>query len=193
MDIYQPYTYLIGWSQHNKFYYGVRFAAGCTPKDLWVSYFTSSKHVQIFREKHGEPDIIQIRKTFLNATQAKIWEENVLRKMNVILDKRFLNKNINGRFIKEGPQSKEHIEKRVLSTVNTRKRNNSYVITKEHRKKLSEKTKGITKPFSRRHAKSVKEHIKKLNSKKIECPHCGKNGQYSNMKRWHFENCKSIP
>jgi len=26
---------------------------------------------------------------------------------------------------------------------------------------------------------------------KIACPHCTKTGQASNMKRWHFDNCKS--
>jgi len=33
---------------------------------------------------------------------------------------------------------------------------------------------------------------KKLNYKKIKCPHCGKEGIISNMKRYHFDNCKKI-
>ena len=32
MDIYQPYCYLIGWSNFNKFYYGVRYAKIATPE-----------------------------------------------------------------------------------------------------------------------------------------------------------------
>lgn len=28
--------------------------------------------------------------------------------------------------------------------------------------------------------------------KKIECPHCRKVGDSTNMKRWHFDNCKII-
>ena len=32
-----PYTYLIGWKDQEKYYYGVRFAKGCEPKDLWVT------------------------------------------------------------------------------------------------------------------------------------------------------------
>lgn len=31
------YTYLIGWSSHNKFYYGVRYAKGSNPNELWKS------------------------------------------------------------------------------------------------------------------------------------------------------------
>ena len=29
-------------------------------------------------------------------------------------------------------------------------------------------------------------------STKLECPHCKKVGNVSNMKRWHFENCKKL-
>jgi len=31
-----------------------------------------------------------------------------------------------------------------------------------------------------------------LRQKKITCPHCKKTGDKANMKRWHFDNCKSI-
>lgn len=92
MTIYTPYTYLIGWSAHNKFYYGVRFGKNCNPCDLWVSYFTSSKVVKQFRIDHGEPDIIQIRKTFSNRKDAARWEEKVLIRMNVSKNDKFLNK-----------------------------------------------------------------------------------------------------
>jgi hypothetical protein len=193
MTIYTPYTYLIGWSQHKKFYYGVRFAACCNPKDLWVKYFTSSKHVKKFREKHGEPDIVQIRKTFQNATQAKTWEEKVLRRMNVILDERFINKNVNGRFIKEGPQSKEHIEKRIKIGVKTRMKNGSYLVSSETKLKISASTKGVLKPFSEEHSNNIKFRMSVFNKKVICCPYCNKEGQYSNMKRWHFDNCKKNP
>lgn len=86
-----PYTYLIGWTKHNKFYYGVRYAKDCHPDELWQSYHTSSKHVQRFREKHGEPDIIQVRKTFKDAKSACLWENKVLKRINAKDDRRFLN------------------------------------------------------------------------------------------------------
>lgn len=91
MSIYIPYTYLIGWSSLNKYYYGVRFAKGCNPSDLWVKYFTSSKIVKDFREKNGDPDIIQIRKTFKTSYQAILWESKVLRRLNVRYNHRMLN------------------------------------------------------------------------------------------------------
>lgn len=59
-----PYTYLIGWSNLNKYYYGVRYKKDCEPNDLWVLYFTSSQEVQEYRAIYGDPDVIQVRKTF---------------------------------------------------------------------------------------------------------------------------------
>jgi hypothetical protein len=52
---------------------------GCHPNDLWKSYFTSSKHVHEFREKYGEPDIVQVRRIFEDKESAIAWEEKVLR------------------------------------------------------------------------------------------------------------------
>lgn len=53
MFIYTPYTYLVGWSQLNKFYYGVRFAKNCTPSDLFTTYFTSSSIVKQYILDYG--------------------------------------------------------------------------------------------------------------------------------------------
>jgi hypothetical protein len=95
MNIYTPYTYLIGWSKHNKWYYGVRFAKDCHPSDLWNTYFTSSKKVRSFREEHGEPDIIQIRKQFFERDSACKWESKVLKRLRVINEEKWLNQTDN--------------------------------------------------------------------------------------------------
>jgi hypothetical protein len=61
--------------------------------------------------------------------------------------------------------------------------------------KISESLKG--KPKSEEHKNKLRkpksqEHIDKLRGSKpkIECPHCGKLGAPSPMKRFHFDNCK---
>ena len=77
MTTYIPFTYLIGWSKHNIWYYGVRVKPGTTPADLWTTYFTSSKLVKQIRKDVGEPDVIQVRKTFKTKTGALLWEHNV--------------------------------------------------------------------------------------------------------------------
>lgn len=119
MPIYTPYTYLIGWSELNIWYYGSRYArktsciyeSGCHPDDLWVTYFTSSLHVKDFIEIYGNPDIVKIRKTFpagsklpsieeinLLSRKALDWEEKFLRRINAIVKQNWLNKNIAGSF-----------------------------------------------------------------------------------------------
>ena len=76
------YTYLVGWSKQGKFYYGAQWHKAANPDDLWTKYFTSSKHVKSFREKYGEPDVVQVRKTFgYDAAQCREWEERFLTRV----------------------------------------------------------------------------------------------------------------
>lgn len=94
MNNYQPYTYYIAWSDHNLHYYGVRYAEGCHPDDFWKTYFTSSKHVTKARKLYGDPDIIQIRRTFADKDEAIEWEHKVLRRMKVMEHDHWLNRGI---------------------------------------------------------------------------------------------------
>lgn len=91
----KPYTYLIGWSKHNLFYYGVRYAKKCSPDELWVKYKTSSAYVKDIYTQYGEPDIIQVRKVFTNAHEAMKWEHKVLRRLKVISKDFWINKTDN--------------------------------------------------------------------------------------------------
>jgi len=91
---YVTYTYFIGWSKLGLFYYGSRYGKGCHPSDFWQTYFTSSKRVAEVRAEHGDPDIIQIRKTFDTAEKAMLWEKHVLRRMKVTSRKDFLNETM---------------------------------------------------------------------------------------------------
>ena len=126
-----PYTYLIGWSNLNIWYYGVRFQKNCSPDDLWKSYFTSSKHVSSFVKNNGDPDIKLVRKTFNDTKSARLWEHKVLRRLNAKDDNRFLNKtNGDGRFFNLGH-------------------------TEETKRKLSEKHKGKILSEQTRHRLSV--------------------------------------
>lgn len=86
-----PYTYLIGWSKLNKFYYGVQYGTKANPNNLWRTYFTSSKEVKNFTNLNGNPDIIEIRKIFPDSKSAILWEQKVLRRLGVSFDDKFLN------------------------------------------------------------------------------------------------------
>lgn len=78
---YKAYTYLVGWSNLNKYYYGVRYSRKSNPNNFWKDYFTSSEYVKEYREKYGEPDIIQVRKEFDNPNDAMNWETRVLKRL----------------------------------------------------------------------------------------------------------------
>jgi len=92
---YQPYTYLIKWSSTGMKYYGVRYAKGCNPEEFWVSYFTSSKYVEEYRNKFGDPDVYQIRKVFTCPNKARDWEHKVLKKTRAAFREDYLNKTDN--------------------------------------------------------------------------------------------------
>lgn len=255
-----PYTYLIGWSHLNLWYYGVKYAIGCHPDQLWVSYFTSSKYVAETRSEHGEPDVIEIRKVFNNTKDARNWENAVLRRMKVVYDDKWLNKTDNksiapeccahqkclGRIRTEeekqnlreawknrrlkpiseetrekiratstGRQhseetkeylrqlnlgkkmSDESIEKLRVARTGTKASEetkarmseaqlNRDPVSEETRKKISDIHKGKPKP-----SEKIKENARRLGKIKMTCPHCSKEGSMANMKRWHFDNCKS--
>lgn len=90
-NIYQPYTYLVGWSKLKKYYYGVKYGKCANPENFWVTYYTSSKQIPIFRKLYGEPDIIQVRKIFKTKKQAVLWESKVLRRIKAAQKTYFIN------------------------------------------------------------------------------------------------------
>jgi len=94
-----PYTYLIGWSTINAWYYGVRYAKKCHPSDFWTTYYTSSGNVVKLINEYGNPDIIQIRKTFDSVNAARKWEHKVLRRLGCVNDPKFINKTDNISFV----------------------------------------------------------------------------------------------
>ncbi len=78
------------------------------PNNLWIKYFTSSKAVKDVRNLYGEPDIIQIRKTFATAKEAHSWEVRALKRLNAAKNEKFLNRHNGGecfRCIKHTPET----------------------------------------------------------------------------------------
>jgi hypothetical protein len=71
------------------------------------------------------------------------------------------------------------------------KDNGTRSLSDETKKRISDANKGRSNPFSEEHKAAL--HVHTLNTKQLTCPRCNKVGQFSNMKRWHMDNCKSIP
>jgi hypothetical protein len=194
-----PYTYLIGWSDLDKWYYGVRYSKSAHPDDLWVTYFTSSKYVKDFVSEFGSPDVIQIRKIFNNPQKARIWESTVLKRINAVASDKFLNKSYSdGSFC----ASREHLTKLAEN-------NRGKTLSPEHRQKLSAVRKG--KPKSAKHSKAIalsltgkvrpeavrqkigdtrrargiKSSTSHMNETLYHCKACDKTMTKGNFVRWH--------
>lgn len=187
------YTYIIGWSNLDKFYYGVRYASNADPSDLWKTYFTSSKHVKEFREKHGEPDLVQVRKVFDDPDKARLWETKFLKKVNVLNNDKFLNKTDNISIdpvaaLRGSLQSTnkgrrmKHISERNSKMIG--ELNHMYGRTGEASPCFGRT--GEKHPMFGKTNKGASEALKKVRT----CPHCNKTGQAAGMNRWHFDNCK---
>jgi len=150
--IYTPYTYLIGWTELNKWYYGVRYAksysclyeTGCHPDDFWETYFTSSNEVKVLVKKHGDPNIRQIRKRFTTSKDAQDWELKVLKKLDLSSDV-WINKHICGKII-YSPDVRKRIGRNSKSLTGLKK-------SKEHRENISKGRMGIV--FSEEHKKNI--------------------------------------
>ena len=118
-----PYCYLIGWPEHDKWYYGVRYAAGCHPDELWVTYFTSSKHVTQFIVAHGQPAVTEIRKIFRQdqISEAREWEHRVLRRSQATTNERWLNKTHNKSrpplYGTDNPVTRSEVKKKISESV----------------------------------------------------------------------------
>lgn len=107
---------------------------------------------------YGEPDVIQIRKTFTDAKSCLLWEEKFLKRVNAVHSDIWLNKNINGSFFcssdetskkisealkgnvpwnkgkKLGPQPKEVVELRTKMSGRARK---GVKLSEKHKQALS--------------------------------------------------------
>lgn len=142
MYIYTSYTYLLGWTNHNKWYYGVRFAKNCHKNELWKTYFTSSKHVQNFAKVHGKPDIIEIRKEFVNHHDALSWETKVLTRMKVLNDDKWLNKTTNKAICPIAASMGGSKPKSEEMKLNLSRSIKGRILSETHKKKISESRKG---------------------------------------------------
>jgi hypothetical protein len=167
MYIYQPYTYLIGWSTHNKWYYGVRFSSKATPEDLWKTYFTSSKYVKEFRYIFGEPDVIQIRKIFKCAAEARLWENRILKKLKVVHDTKWLNRTDNCSISAENSLKGSTKQKSLEMRKKLSESKKGKVLSTETKLKISDSTRGKVGYWKDKHlSNSTKEklstHGKKL-------------------------------
>ena len=202
-----PYTYKLIFKLTGQYYYGVRYANGCNPNDLWDKYFTSSKHVHKLIKEYGLSSFdCKITKTFTNKRDAINYEHQILKRVKADVNGKFINKTTSKAIpsmyglviinhneldlqtfhdpslpIPEGwirGLKQSHIES--MSKVRRGK--------PAHNKGKKGKSTG---PCSDERKNNIKKS--RLQTKKIECQFCGKECDPGNHKRFHGENCKFNP
>ncbi len=92
----------------------------------------------------------------------------------------------------------EHKPEQYIKAVNTRRKNSDVWRVPGTSEKIQEtkRINGTDKGWKRsKEASSKAWETRRSNgnaTKQLTCPHCGKSGIYHNMKRYHFDNCKTI-
>lgn len=77
-----PFTYRVTHLPSGTWYYGVRYAEGCHPNDLFRCYFTSSARISKLLDEDGPSSFrTEVRRTFESKESAIRWESKVLRKI----------------------------------------------------------------------------------------------------------------
>jgi len=208
MTIYQPYTYLIGWTKQDKWYYGVRYANRVSPEfDLWKEYFTSSNYVTEFRKMHGEPDVVTIDKIFDDVDSAVAYETQYLVENEVLGNTKWLNKNAAGAvFIDDEVRTK--MKQSALRRVN--EGTHHYLGSENNKKRVANGTHNFLGKGEEQRSRQLErvkngthhllggELIRKSvldgthnSQRQYACPHCNKEGKGNGMLKWHFDNCRN--
>ena len=193
-----PYCYHICWQQLGKHYYGVQYNKNANPEDLWVKYFTQQKVVKKYRIKYGDPDIIEVRKTFDSIEKACKWEQKVLKRLNVETNQNWLNKQKSGAMVK----NKEFGYWKCKVCGHETTENNKAQHVKYFCNTIKIKCQFCQKEY---HASAIKNHEKycqknpnkikikriiKNKPEKIFCSYCEKYIDPGNYNQYHGEQCK---
>lgn len=91
------YTYHLYHVPTQSHYYGVRFIKGCSPDELWVKYFSSSKRVKTLIKEYGPCSFrVEVRRTFATGEEALLWENRVLTRLDAAHRPDWLNEHNGG-------------------------------------------------------------------------------------------------
>lgn len=155
-SIYTPFTYCLTFLLIGKRYYGVRYAKGCHPDQLWTTYFTSSKTIKALIEEYGEDSFtFEIRKTFKTREEALSWETKFLTKIDAAKHPEWLNDHNGGKNFHSNSESS-------YKAWETKKRNGTETFTPES----IQKRKDTLKKRGRSHPMKNPETVQKCKDTK---------------------------
>ena len=116
-----PYTYHLYHKPTGTHYYGARYRKGCSPDDLWNTYFSSSAVVKALINEYGKDSFVAtVRKTFKTRDAAVAWEAKVHQRLNVQESSHWLNRhNSRAKFI--GPHVHSAAARKKISAKSAQK------------------------------------------------------------------------
>jgi len=132
----KPFTYHLYHKPTGKHYYGVRYAKGCSPEDLWTTYYSSSSAVHQLIEQHGKDSFVaKVRKVFETSDAAVVWETKFLVRDDAQHSDKWLNKH-NGRAKFIGPHTHSESARAKMS-----RKGKGKPKSEEHKAKIRAKAK----------------------------------------------------
>ena len=172
--------------------------AGGTDDPSNIVKLTIEEHAEAHRKLYDEHGRWQDKLAWLGLS-GMIGKEEIIKEIQRENGRINGSKSSNSAWLTGRPKSEETKRKisktltgRVQSQSTKDKRAESHRGQKrsqEARDNISKSQKGklLSEDHKRKLAKSAK------NRPKVACPHCGKYGDISMMKRWHFDKCKHLP
>lgn len=145
----------------------------------------------------------KILKYYNTRQEASEAETRLQKALNVHKNLMYINMAIAGeKFYNTGERTKESIQKglatRIANGTTGKGRKRIDVTRRNYSTKFNMFWLNKKRSAQDRFKKSItaKRRIEQANtdfSLIVQCPHCNKVGQSANMKRWHYDKCKSIP
>jgi hypothetical protein len=92
-EITIPYTYSVTHKKTGIHYYGSRFSKGCSPDDLFKTYFTSSKIIHDLLKNEGVNGFsFKIRRKFTDDLSCILHENKFLKRVDAKNNSKFFNR-----------------------------------------------------------------------------------------------------
>ena len=188
---------------NNKYYVGSHQTS-----DLADGYLGSGKYLKRAISKHGKENFIREILYIFDSKKEMFDKEKEIVNEEFVKDTNTYNFKIGGSGGNPGivgafsgrkhtPEAKEKIRKAAQTQIITDKTKQKMSANNwarknpdAHREHAIRINKNI--PKSQEHREKLRERNLGIKQNIVACPHCGKEGGKRALKRWHFNNCKSI-
>ena len=156
------------------------------------NYYSSSGPVKELIKKLG-------KKSFKKKILGIFVKKEIALEEEVLYHKKFIV-STHPRFLYKALQTTTGFEFDNTGRVNSIESNIKRSITQLGKAKQSPESRASIAYYQKYERVRTEEELERLktsaqerNKQLVTCPHCGKEGQFTAFRRWHFENCKHAP